>query len=192
MACRKFHQERHDRMQIRHCSRETLPPTDEAKAYDRRSDTPVYLIFFCYSDAMGPRESPTRASLERAFLATGWRRSSSRHASATSSIWSGLLQFCNSFFVGFGPAPHEMNLRRDAGEKKGFRESRGASAKELGKRWRFFSTYAEVQTSPLLRQPSLTCVKMNVRPDAHRSAFRRSAPAPGHWADQALRQFSRK
>ena len=28
------------------------------------------------------------------------------------------------------------------------------SAKELGKRWRFFPTYAELQTSPLLRQSS--------------------------------------
>jgi len=29
-------------------------------------------------------------------------------------------------------------------------------AKELGKRWRFFATYAEVQTSPVLRQQSLS------------------------------------
>src|ERR1700692_1811275 len=49
---------------------------------------PLFILhFFAIPTPMGPRESPTRASLERAFLATGWRRSSSRHASATSSIW---------------------------------------------------------------------------------------------------------
>jgi hypothetical protein len=53
--------------------------------------------------------------------------------------------------------------RRNDMERRGHDRSKKAEgsdglppAKELGKRWRFFATYAEVQTSPVLRQQSLS------------------------------------
>ncbi len=64
----------------------------------------------------------------------------------------------------------------------------------MGKRWRFFATYAGVQTSPVLRQPFplASSVAPNVRFDAYRPAFRRDAAATDHRPDQALRQFRRQ
>ena len=48
-------------------------------------------------------------------------------------------------------------IAADATDAKGRGGSDGLPpAKELGKRWRFFATYAEVQTSPVLRQQSLS------------------------------------
>jgi hypothetical protein len=70
-ACRKFHQEGHDRMQIRHRSHGPLPPAEAAKADDRPADVAVNIIFFGYSDAAEPREAPARASIDRGFPVTG-------------------------------------------------------------------------------------------------------------------------
>jgi hypothetical protein len=47
---------------------------------------------------------------------------------------------------------HRGRDRRKTGEEGNAQPP----AKELGKRWRFFATYAEVQTSPVLRQQSLS------------------------------------
>ena len=70
---------------------------------------------------------------------------------------------------------------------------RPSPAKELSKRWRFFPTYAEARSSPVLRQSFLrTRVTTNVGFDACRPAFRQNAAAPDGRVDQALRQFSRQ
>jgi hypothetical protein len=80
-----------------------LPPMDEARAYDPRPNTPVYIIFFDYPAAIGRRQSPIRASLSRAPLVTRQCRTCSRHAAMAVPIWLDASQFCNSHFAGFDP-----------------------------------------------------------------------------------------
>src|SRR5882757_8419697 len=80
--------------------------------------------------------------------------------------------------------PRIMKKRRESPDS--------ARAEELSNRWRFFDTYLAPQFSTLLRQSFLTPVAANVRSDAFEPASRPNAVASDHWADQALRHFSRQ
>jgi hypothetical protein len=57
-------------------------------------------------------------------------------------------------FIGFGPAKHEMTLAQNPGRDDRHGRISVTAAKELGKRWRIFPTYAQVQTGPQLRHRS--------------------------------------
>jgi hypothetical protein len=144
MACRKFHQERPVHQRVTPVRQGLLRCTKQPQASVEEADVPIYIGYLRLSDAVELPASPAKAGdlphvgndeMTPLMFAAGLIRDSDLEATVT------ILQ---QVFRRFWPGTRRNEARRTRRTQRGSGESRGAPAKDLGKRWRFFPTYAEV------------------------------------------------
>src|SRR5260370_11346443 len=189
MAWHKFHQERAALQ--RFCQHWSDRTSGEAtQSGDRKFHLCLFLLAFRDHWAQGKqrdrRKKRDRTQDEQSC-------STSRQPRLPDSDLSSPSQFCNrrSAFS-WWMLQRATTGRQLTAHKPSQNHARAPPAKELGKGWRFFPTYAGVQTSTVLRHSLLIRVTPDVRFDACRAAHWCRAAAPDDRPDQALWRFPRQ
>ena len=183
MACWKFHQESPAHQRVARNRDRSLHCGGKLARTAAGRVMPIFIGFQPSSGAAQTRALLIRMEVGRAFT----RLNDTAHTHSRPESAVPICRDRHSFATAMWPsrAP-DIGPTEQPNERP--RESRRLSAaKELGSCWRFFPTYADLQTSPVLRHPLLACVTTNVRSDRCRPAFWRNAAASNGGFDQALR-----